>query len=148
MVSKLDMRPMVRLNVDMKSSTRTIGEVAAHFDLPTHVLRHWESEGLLSPARATGARRRYTREDMFRVASIIRAKQAGLPIPEIRAILTAPTPPERQQVLHHHREALRERMTQLQAAMDLLENAISCKHQDLITCPHFQSQLKEMVDNN
>jgi MerR family copper efflux transcriptional regulator len=34
---------MLRLNVDMKS----IGEVATRFGLPTHVLRHWESEGLL-----------------------------------------------------------------------------------------------------
>ena len=137
---------MLRLNVDMKSSTLTIGEVAAHFDLPTHVLRHWESEGLLSPARVAGARRRYTREDMFRVASIIRGKQAGLPLPEIRKILKAPTPPERRQVLHHHQAALRERMAQLQAALDLLESAISCKHQDLTTCPHFQSQLKQMID--
>jgi len=138
---------MLRLNVDMKSSTRTIGEVAAHFDLPTHVLRHWESEGLLSPSRAPGDRRRYTRDDMFRVASIIRGKQAGLPLPEIRKILKAPTPPERQQVLLHHQAGLRERMAQLQAALDLLEGAISCEHQDLATCPHFQSQLEEMVEN-
>ena len=137
---------MLRLNVDMKS--RTIGEAAAHFALPTHVLRHWESEGLLSPTRATGARRHYTRDDMFRIASIIRGKQAGLPLPEIRKILKAPTLPERRQVLHHHRAALRERMAQLQAALDLLEGAISCKHQDLTTCPHFQSQLKQLVDNN
>src|ERR1044072_4881292 len=94
-VSKLDMPAMLRLNVDMKSSL-TIGEVAAHFGLPTHVLGHWESVGLLSPARVSGERRRYTREDMFRVASIVRAKQAGLPLPAIREIPTAPTPPERQ----------------------------------------------------
>jgi DNA-binding transcriptional MerR regulator len=137
---------MLRLNVDMKSSL-TIGEVAVHFDLPTHVLRHWESVGLLSPARVSGDRRCYTREDMFRVASIVRAKQAGLPLPEIREILTAPTPPERQAVLTRHRETLHLRLAQLQAALDLLNGAIDCRHQDLITCPHFQSQLAEMVDS-
>lgn len=31
-----------------------IGEIAGHFGLPTHVLRHWETIGLLSPARASG----------------------------------------------------------------------------------------------
>jgi DNA-binding transcriptional MerR regulator len=137
---------MLRLNVDMKSSPLTIGEAAAHFDLPTHVLRHWEAEGLLSPARVTGARRRYTREDMFRVALIVSVKQAGLSLPGIREILSAPTPAERQQVLHRHHEALRERMTRLQATMTLLEGAIACKHGDLMTCSHFQGHLEEMVD--
>jgi MerR HTH family regulatory protein len=38
----------------MKSSaTMTIGEVAGHFGLATDVLRHWETMGLLSLARAT-----------------------------------------------------------------------------------------------
>ena len=33
----------------------TIGELATRFGLATHVLRHWEDEGLLSPARRAGA---------------------------------------------------------------------------------------------
>lgn len=59
----------------MKSSPMTIGQVAGHFGLPAHVLRHWESVGLLSPVRVEGGRRRYARDDLFRVASIVRAKQ-------------------------------------------------------------------------
>jgi MerR family copper efflux transcriptional regulator len=62
----VDMAVIVRLNVDVKS----IGEVAARFGLPTHVLRHWEAEGLLTPARA-GGRRRYTDADLYRVAAIV-----------------------------------------------------------------------------
>src|ERR1044072_6835794 len=134
-VSKLDMPAMLRLNVDMKSSL-TIGEVAAHFGLPTHVLRHWESVGLLSPARVSGDRRRYTRGDMFRVASIARARRPGLSLPETRETLTAPTPPERQAVLTRHGEPLHTRLAQLQAALDLLNGAIDCRHQDPLTLPH------------
>src|ERR1044072_6446664 len=93
-VTKLDMPAMLRLNVDMKSSL-TIGEVAAHFGLPTHVLRHWESVGLLSCVRVLANRRRYTRGEIRRVPSIGRGKQSVLPLREIREILTAPTPPER-----------------------------------------------------
>ncbi|MGH3587458.1 MAG: MerR family DNA-binding transcriptional regulator, partial [Pseudonocardia sp.] len=36
----------------MKSSpeaTYSIGEIARHFDLAPHVLRHWETVGLLTP---------------------------------------------------------------------------------------------------
>lgn len=69
----MDMAVIVRLNVDMKS----IGEVAARFGLPTHVLRHWEAEGLLTPARA-GDRRRYTDADLYRVAAILISKGGGL----------------------------------------------------------------------
>ena len=137
---------MLRLNVDMKSSELTIGDVAAHFDLPTHVLRHWESEGLLNPARVTGARRRYSRDDLFRVATIVRAKQAGFPLADIREMLTAPTPHERQRVLHRHHAELRARMARLQEALDLLEKGLSCTHQDFVTCPRFQAQLTEIVD--
>ncbi|MPZ81440.1 MAG: MerR family transcriptional regulator [Actinophytocola sp.] len=129
----------------MKSSPLTIGQVAAHFDLPTRVLRHWESEGLLSPARVAGARRRYTRDDLYRVASILRAKQAGFPLSDIREMLTAGSPPERQRVLHRHHAELRSRMANLQAAMALLEGAISCTHEDFATCPRYQAQLEEMV---
>ncbi|WP_340688600.1 MerR family DNA-binding transcriptional regulator [Amycolatopsis coloradensis] len=50
------MPQIVRLNVDMKSSTLSVGEVAERFGLATHVLRHWESVGLLKPARAAGSR--------------------------------------------------------------------------------------------
>ena len=34
-----------------KSVIWSIGELAGRFGLETHVLRHWESEGLLDPER-------------------------------------------------------------------------------------------------
>ena len=69
----MDMAVIVRLNVGMKS----IGEVAARFGLPTHVLRYWEAEGLLTPARACD-RRRYTDADLHRVAAIGDLEGGGL----------------------------------------------------------------------
>src|ERR1700761_8139029 len=92
---RLDMPAMGWLNVGMKPSLLKIGQVADHFGLPTHVLRHWDSVGLLSPARVEGDRRRYTRDDLFRVASIVNAKQAGLSLPDIRAFLAACDPAAR-----------------------------------------------------
>lgn len=136
---------MVGLNVDMKSSTMTIGEVADHFGLPAHVLRHWESVGLLSPARVTGGRRRYTRDDLFRVASILRAKQAGLSLPDIRAFLAAGDPAVRKDVLRRNHGALQARMAALRSALDLLEAGLNCSHEDVSTCPNYRSQLAELV---
>jgi DNA-binding transcriptional MerR regulator len=137
---------MLGLNVDMKSSPMTIGQVADHFGLPAHVLRHWESVGLLSPARVAGDRRRYTRDDLFRVASIVRAKQAGLPLPDIRAFLAADDRAARKDVLRRNHRALQARMAALQAALDLLEAALNCTHDDITTCPNYRAHLAELVD--
>ncbi|GAA4159717.1 MerR family transcriptional regulator [Phytohabitans flavus] len=140
------MPAMVGLNVDMKSSPMTIGEVADHFGLPAHVLRHWESVGLLRPARVEGGRRRYTRDDMFRVASIVRAKQAGLPLPDIRAFLAARDPAARKDVLRRNQRALQARMAALRSALDLLEAGLNCSHEDIATCPNYQGHLAELVE--
>lgn len=137
---------MLGLNVDMKSSTMTIGEVADHFGLPAHVLRHWESVGLLCPARVTGGRRRYTRDDLFRVASILRAKQAGLSLPDIRAFLAAGDPAVRKDVLRRSHGALQARIAALRSALDLLEAGLNCSHEDVSTCPNYRSQLVELVE--
>ena len=124
----------------------TIGEVADHFSLPAHVLRHWESVGLLSPARVEGGRRRYTRDDLFRVASIVIAKQAGLPLPDIRAFLAARDPAARKDVLRRNHRALQARMAALRSALDLLEAGLNCPHEDIVTCPNYRAGLAEMVD--
>ncbi|WP_234583722.1 MerR family transcriptional regulator [Micromonospora sp. MH99] len=129
----------------MKSSPMTIGEAADHFGLPAHVLRHWESVGLLSPARVTG-RRRYTRDDLYRVASILRAKQAGLSLPDIRAFLAAHDPAARKDVLRRNHSALHARMTALRSALDLLEAGLNCTHEDISTCPNYRAHLTELVD--
>ncbi|OLF15234.1 MerR family transcriptional regulator [Actinophytocola xanthii] len=128
----------------MKSSELTIGEVAGHFSLPTHVLRHWESVGLLEPARVYGSRRRFTPADLYRVAAILRAKEAGLSLADIRTMFAASGPGTRREVLTRHHETLTTRIASLTAAKALLETALSCEHEDLATCPHFQGHLKDL----
>lgn len=136
MVSNVDIPAIVRLNVDMKS----IGEVAERFGLATHVLRHWESEGLLTPTR-DGDRRRYTNADQNRIAAILLAKEAGFALPDIRAMLSATTAKTRHEVMARHREALADRIAKAQAAMAMLDGALTCPHDDIMTCPTFQKHL-------
>jgi DNA-binding transcriptional MerR regulator len=139
------MPAMLGLNVNMKSSPMTIGAVADHFGLPAHVLRHWESMGLLAPERDEGGHRRYTRDDLFRVASIVRAKQAGLSLPDIRAFLAARDPAARKEVLRRNHRALQARMAALRSALDLLEAGLNCSHEDIATCPNYRTRLTELV---
>jgi DNA-binding transcriptional MerR regulator len=137
---------MVGLNVDMKSSPMTIGQVADHFGLPAHVLRHWESVGPLSPARVEGGRRRYTRDDLFRVASIVRTKQAGLSLPDIRDFLAASDLAARKEVLRRNHRALQARIAALRSALDLLDAGLNCPHEDITTCPNYRANLTDLVD--
>ena len=130
----------MRLNAEMKS----IGEVAACFGLPTHVLRHWEAEGLLTPARS-GDRRRYTDADVHRVAAILISKEAGLGLADIRTVLAARSAPARHEVLARHRESLLARIAWAQAALDMLEGGQECPHDDIMTCPHFQGLLVDRL---
>jgi DNA-binding transcriptional MerR regulator len=95
----------MRLDVDMKSTpAMAVGDAAARFGLAPHVLRHWEAVGLLSPARAEGDRRRHGRDDLYRVAAILRAGEAGIGLEDLRQTLTAAEPATRREILRHNRE--------------------------------------------
>lgn len=121
----------------------SIGALAGHFGLPTHVLRHWESMGLLAPARDTAGRRRYRTADRARVAVILRAKEAGLPLESIRALTTATGPTARRELLGHQAQALRDRIQAARASLDLIECAMGCPHPDIARCPHFLRVIAE-----
>ncbi|MCO1653755.1 MerR family transcriptional regulator [Pseudonocardia humida] len=122
----------------------SIGDVAARFGLPTHVLRHWEAEGLLAPARE-GDRRRYSDADVHRVAAILISKEAGFGLPDIRTMLAARSAPTRHEVMTGHRERLLERIARARAALDMLEGGLECPHDDLMACPHFQGLLADRL---
>jgi len=117
----------------------SIGEVAGQFGLATHVLRHWEDMGLLSPARATGGRRRYGRSDLYRVAGILLAKEAGLALTDIRDILTTADLHKRREITRRHRDELVRRITDMRAALNLIEGGLTCRYEDITECPNYQS---------
>jgi MerR family copper efflux transcriptional regulator len=132
---------MLGLNVGMKSSLLlSVGQVAERFGLATHVLRHWESMGLLTPRR-DGDRRRYTSDDVYRVAVIRRAKQAGFSLDDIREMLDAGKR-ERTAIMRRHQAELRDRIVALQTSLEMLEGALGCPHEDFTQCPNFQAGLE------
>ncbi|MEV7095476.1 MerR family transcriptional regulator [Amycolatopsis sp. NPDC051045] len=122
---------------------KSIGEVAARLGLPAHVLRFWEAEGLLTPARV-GARRRYTDADLHRVAAILVAKEAGFELADIRTMLAARSAADRAAMAARQRERLRERIARAQAALELLEG--DCPHDDMMTCPKYRRLLADRLN--
>lgn len=123
----------------------TVGRLAEHFGVATHVLRHWESLGLLAPARSEAGHRRYRSTDFYRVAVILRAKEAGLALDDIRAMITTSDPAARTAILHRHRADLARHIAEAQASLDMIDCALNCEHDDIATCPRFQAVLDERV---
>ena len=133
----------------MKSSDDTglaIGEVAGKFGLATHVLRHWEAMGLLAPSRVTASRRRYRDGDLYRIAVILRAKEAGFSLDEIRELIAAREPAERSAVLRRRRAELADRIAAAQASLELIDCALDCDHTDIAECPHFQTHIAGRIN--
>ncbi|AII11177.1 helix-turn-helix domain-containing protein [Rhodococcus opacus] len=133
----------------MKSSADgisfSIGEVAERFGLATHVLRHWESVGLLHPPREGGSRRRYGASDVYAVAMILRAKEAGFGLDDVREMFATDDPGRRKAVLTRHRDALAQRIAAAQASLSLIDCALDCDHDDIASCPHFHAAIKARV---
>jgi MerR family transcriptional regulator, copper efflux regulator len=123
----------------------SIGEAAARFGLETHVLRHWEDVGLLAPERDGAGRRRYHRDDLVRMAVILRSKAAGMSLEQIAVLLDAGSA-DRHQVLEAHIADLDRRMEEMRLSREMTVHALECRAHDIATCPRFKERVQDLVD--
>lgn len=66
--------------------TYGISDLTAEFDVTARALRFYEDEGLIAPRRA-GLQRIYSKRDRARLAWILRAKNVGFSLGEIRELI-------------------------------------------------------------
>jgi DNA-binding transcriptional MerR regulator len=64
----------------------TISDLTAEFGITARALRFYEEEGLISPTRQ-GLNRIYSKRDRARLAWIVRAKNVGFSLVEIRELI-------------------------------------------------------------
>lgn len=124
----------------------SIGELAGRFGLATHVLRHWEDMGLLTPARRVAGRRVYGDAHVTRVAEIQLCKEAGFSLEQLRELFTAPDRERRRELLRGQLDRVRERLARLTQSQTLLEHAVRCNRPDYQECPHFQEMVLARLD--
>ena len=132
----------------MKSSSShrwTIGELAQRFGLATHVLRHWEDMGLLTPERDTAGRRHYVEADLYRVAVIVSSKAAGMSLEQIRNLIDG-SAAGRHAILTGHLAAIDARMAELERSRLLTRHALECRAHDISTCPNFRAHVADVID--
>ena len=132
---------------DMTDGNWSISDLAGRFDLPTHVLRHWESIGLLEPRRDASGYRRYGHDDLVRVAIIQRNKLAGMTLEQIRVLLDAEAW-DRHQVLEAHLRDIDERIHALERSREMTEHALRCRAHDITSCPRFVAAVADLVEGH
>jgi Predicted transcriptional regulators len=122
----------------------SIGETANRFGLDTHVLRHWEEVGLLTPERDSSGRRRYGRADAVRIAVVLRSKAAGMGLDQIRVMLDSGAA-GRHALLEAHVADLDRRMAEMEMSRAMTMHALECRAHDVATCPHFRAWVEDLV---
>ena len=73
--------------------TWTISELAREFAVTPRAIRHYEAEGLLSPARE-GQKRLYSARDRVRLALVLRGRRLGFTLAEAKEIIDLYSAPQ------------------------------------------------------
>ena len=108
------------------------------------MLRHWESVGLLRPARDAAGRRRYGEDDVVQVAVIQRSKAAGMTLEQI-AVLLDDSARGRHEVLQRHLDDLDRRMEEMRRSREITEHAMNCRAHDITSCPRFRAGVEDVL---
>jgi DNA-binding transcriptional MerR regulator len=110
---------------------RTIGEVAAAFDIRQHVLRYWEQQfPMLRPLKRSGGRRYYRPEDVELVETIDRlVNREGYTLKGARQAIekgqAASTPPASRPAVRASAKAEPDILPQLRAIRERLATALA-----------------------
>ena len=122
----------------MRSSEQlSIGALASEFGLEAHVLRHWETEGLLEPVTRVGGKRRYDSSARARIRTILAAKEAGMTLAGIRSVFSTDSGADRQAILTDQLSLLEQRRRDLELSIAALEHLRVCQNSDFAKCPDF-----------
>ena len=123
----------------MASQQVPIGVVADRYGLPATTLRYWEDVGLLPPQQRSGGQRRYDQDALRRVMFIRMAKQSGLSLNAIRAVLASndqhgPTFDDWAQVARQQLDVIDQRVNELNDLKAAIEECLACGCQQPQRC--------------
>jgi DNA-binding transcriptional MerR regulator len=108
----------------------SISEAAEEAGISTYTMRYYENEGLLPPAeRAASGHRRYGTADIAWAVFITRLRSTGMPIRRIREYVDLfregpQTESERLALLEQHRDAVKERLAEVERNLEQIEKKI------------------------
>ncbi|WP_018547655.1 redox-sensitive transcriptional activator SoxR [Streptomyces sp. LaPpAH-108] len=119
----------------------TVGQLSARSGVAVTALHFYESKGLIKSRRTPGNQRRYTRDTLRRISVIRVAQRMGIPLSTVREALAelpeerTPTREDWARLSRRWRADLNERIEQLLALRDGLEDCIGCGCLSVRDCP-------------
>ncbi|MEV6773321.1 MerR family transcriptional regulator [Nocardia sp. NPDC051030] len=111
-----------------------IGDAAAILGIEAHVLRHWESVGLLAPPRSPSGHRSYDEQTLDQARIIQILQRTGLSLPQIRR-LGGGSCDARQILIEQKRAEVQQQIALLGATDRFLEHLTACSHPIIADCP-------------
>jgi DNA-binding transcriptional MerR regulator len=107
-----------------------IAEAAERTGITAHTLRYYERIGLLDVPRDHAGRRWYSEAELARVVFITRLRLTAMPIRDVqsyfRLVDAGPgNEAERLALLERHRAEVKDRLVELQAALDVIDFKIA-----------------------
>ena len=110
-----------------------ISEAAELVGVPTHVLRHWEDEGVLRPDRSATNHREYSAQQVAQARIVYRLRASGVSLAVIRT-LGPSTPGRRRDLLAVEARRLDELVAQAARAAEFLRHTGECRHPVIESC--------------
>jgi len=123
----------------MAAGQVSIGTVARRYGVPATTLRYWEDVGLLPRQERSGGQRRYDLDALRRIMFIRMAKQSGLSLNAIRALLSgnddrSPTFDDWARVARQQLEVIDQRVSELNHVKAAIEACLACRCQSPQRC--------------
>lgn len=123
----------------MDDAGLTVAQMSAATGVSAHTLRYYERAELIRPvARNAGNQRRYSASDVEWVRFLLRLRETGMPIAQMREYATlrergAVSTEPRLRLLEAHQADLREQIARLRAHEKALATKITTYRNDLAT---------------
>ena len=111
-----------------------IGDAAVKVGVDAHVLRHWESVGLLHPPRTGSGHRCYDEQSLDEARLIRTLRRAGLSLGRIRELRLSGRN-ARLAIVTAERAEVRRRIGLLEATERFLAHVVECRHPIIADCP-------------
>jgi MerR family transcriptional regulator, redox-sensitive transcriptional activator SoxR len=131
----------VRAPVNSPLLVLSVGEVARRSGVAVSTVHFYQAKGLIASWRSSGNQRRFPRGVLRRIAFIRVAQRAGLPLSEIRTVLSslphgrAPSQADWRQLSSQWRAEVEERIRRLTQLRDRFDDCIGCGCLSLKVCP-------------
>ncbi len=116
--------------MDSKSSTYHVGDLAKSLGLSARSIRYYEELGLIRPSRTEGGFRLYTDQDKELIMLIVRFKDLGMSLEEIRALvapkrsISKESLEELRQTLLLRRSEFEEKIGKLKQSIEQIDNVV------------------------